>query len=280
MFHKLVIAPLATALLLAGLCSVANAAASDPAAQLKALPPAVQKAIEDQLSGGTLEEITRTNEGGQAVYEVDMVRDRRDRSFTISARGELLSRQVFLNELPEPVHHAIRAHQAKSRLGEIDEVFENGESTYEVEMIRGGKTGTTVFSKEGRLIDMQVFLDETPPAVQAAIQKEAAGGKCGEISKSVEDRKVSYELTINKAGKSISLTLDSKGGILSREEPVTIAETPAEVQQTITARLQGAKLLKLTKVTEESDTTYVLELSKAGQRESVSIEPDGDIAAP
>lgn len=203
---------LPTGVLLLGLLSAACATnENDTVVKLSDLPPAAQKAIQTQLAGGKLDEITKTTEDEGIIYDVEMTREGRTRSFTINAEGDLLEVEVFLRETPRPVQEAIHAQVGDGKLGEITKSTEAGELTYDVEMTKEGKTRDFTVGQDGKLRRMQVFLQETPPEIQKAIQKEVGNGKCGDIYKATEDGEVLYDVEITKDGKTHSLTFDKKG---------------------------------------------------------------------
>src|SRR3954470_22436527 len=83
------------------------------------LPPAAQNAIHAQLGGAKLGEITRSVEGSEVSYDVEMTAKGKTRSFTVSQEGELLAFQVFLPETPRPVQQAIHAKVGRQGLGDI-----------------------------------------------------------------------------------------------------------------------------------------------------------------
>ena len=256
------------------------AAAETNIVRLSDLPLTVRKTIHAQLNGARLGGICKSIEGGEVSYDVEMTSRGKTRSFTVSEEGELIAVQVFLPETPQTVQQAIRAQAGRQDLGDIFKYTEDGDVTYEVEMTKAGKTRTFSLSPDGKLLAMQMFLEETPAVIQKAIQKEMRGGTCDEIHKTTEDGEVNYDVTITRNGKSVSLTFDVKGALVYQAEPVQISETPEAVQKTLKAQLAGAKLVSLEATIEEGKVTYEVELVKAGRRQSLSIKPDGQIPPP
>jgi len=262
------------------LLSALPAAAEPAVVRLSELPPGAQRAIQQQLATAKLGEITKSIEKGEVIYEVEMIKQRKTRSFTISEEGELLAEEVFLGELSRPVQKAIRGHVGKGVLGDISKITEDGAVSYEVEMTKQGKTRSFTLAEDGKLLEMQSFTDEAPSIVQKAIEKELRGGRCGEIHKAIEDGEVSYDVEIIANGKVRLLTFDPGGVLVYQAEPVQVHDTPEAVQQTLKSQLQNAKLSSIEKTIEDGELTYAVELIKAGKRQSLSIRSDGQIIQP
>jgi hypothetical protein len=59
---------------------------------LAQVPPAVRATIEREMQGGRLKEIERETKNGRVVYEVEMVRDGKERELHIAEDGTVLKR--------------------------------------------------------------------------------------------------------------------------------------------------------------------------------------------
>jgi len=266
--------------MLSVLFSFYSAGAESNGVKISDLPPAVQTTIRAQLSGAKLGDITKSIEGADVSYDVELTAKGKTRTFTVNQEGELVAFQVFLPETPRAVQQAIHARVGRQGLGDIFKCIEEGEVTYEVEMTKAGKTRNFTLDSDGKLLEMQMFLEETPTVIQKAIQKEIRSGSCQEIYKTTEDGEVNYDAKITRDGKSCSLTFDAKGTLVYQAEPVYLSETPEAVQKALKAQLSGARLISLEKAIEDGDLTFEVELLKAGKRQSLSITPDGQILPP
>ena len=73
--------------------------------QMKDLPPAVQKGVQDNLKGGTVKTLAREKESGKTVYEVESTLNGKTRDFMLDASGHLLSveDEIAIDALPAPV---------------------------------------------------------------------------------------------------------------------------------------------------------------------------------
>src|ERR1700730_6270953 len=66
------------------------AVAADKSLQLKDLPPAVQKTVQDNLKGGEIKNIAKEVEKGVTQYEVESMLNGKHRDFNIDAKGALV----------------------------------------------------------------------------------------------------------------------------------------------------------------------------------------------
>ena len=187
---------------------------------------------------------------------------------------------VQLSELSPAAQTAIRQQVGAAKLGEITKSIEKGEVVYEVEMTHQGKTRSFTLGADGKLLETQLFLEETPVVLRQAIQRELRGGKCGEIYKTTEEGDVNYDVSVIANGKTRLLTFDSAGSLVYQAEPIQLSEAPIAVQQALRGQLQNAKLASVEKAIEDGELTYEVELIKAGKRQSLSIKPDGQVVQP
>src|SRR5437762_539742 len=70
--------------------------------QMKDLPPAVQKAIQDQTSGAQLKGLSKEVEGGKTFYEAETVVNGRTRDLLFDASGKVveIEEQATIDEVP------------------------------------------------------------------------------------------------------------------------------------------------------------------------------------
>lgn len=120
-------------------------------AALSETPPAVQNAIKQQLGDGRLGEIDRSEDGAEVTFDVKMCRNGQRRSFSLTADGKIISRQLLLTETPAAVHDTIQKEIGSGRIIRIDQTTEGGETAYEVEAKKGGKRISFAVSVDGKI---------------------------------------------------------------------------------------------------------------------------------
>ncbi len=248
--------------------------------KLTDLPSSLQQAIQSHVGDGTLDEITKVVEDSETSYDVDITRKGKERSFTVSTQGELLEEEVFFGELSPQLKKGIHSHVGKGTINDIEKVHDGDEITYDVEITRDGKTRDFTVDGKGQLVEMQMFLEELPAALQDAIKKASASGTMGDIYKTIDEGDVSFDVDVQSSGKTRTLSFDASGQFLSEEEDIALSQTPAAVQKSLGGQMAGAKLASLSKVTEDGKITYEAELLKAGKSQYVVVAPDGKVIPP
>jgi uncharacterized membrane protein YkoI len=119
---------------------------------LEETPPAVKATITKEIGGGSVQEISKSAEADGVFYEVTVNLNGVDRDFTVAENGKLISRQVFLTEIPLPVQQTIGKITANGRVLRIDREFEKrGKAVdpFAVESIVDGKPYNFVVGPKG-----------------------------------------------------------------------------------------------------------------------------------
>jgi uncharacterized membrane protein YkoI len=248
-----------------------------PARMLSRLPAAVQKSVHAQLGAGKLVAIAKNTDDDEVSYDVEMIRDGKDRSFTVAETGALLDLEVFLAELPAVVQKTIQTHVGQGTLGEIYRCIDDGETTYDAETTRDGKSRGFMVGADGELLDEEVFLAELPAAVQKTIQTEIGDGKLGEIDKSIDEGEITYDVEFTRSGKTRSITVGAAGELL--ETQMFLSELPAVLQKAIQAQLGSGKLGDVTKCMEDGEVGYDVEITQAGKTRTLTFGPDGTLTS-
>ena len=200
--------------------AVAFGAEQSQVVKLDSVPAAAQKAIlaETGNGKGRLGEIDQVRDGDETWYDVELIKGKVERSFSVAPDGKLLSWQVFMREIPEAARKAIhdQAQAAKGKLGDINRVLDEGKVTYEVELTRDGRELSFTVGEDGKLLDQDVALADTPEKVQKAIRAKTAGGVLTKIEKNTEDEdgEVSYDVEAEQGGKKITFSVDADGELL------------------------------------------------------------------
>ncbi len=244
---------------------------------LAELPQAVQKVMKSHMRNGRLGKIERVIEDDEISYETEIIHGRQHRSLTVSADGSSFSLEIDLKEAPAAVQKSIREHVGNGKIEEVDRTNDDGEITYEVDFTKGGSERSLTVDADGKLLEMVVTLDETPPDVQKAIKGLVGAGKLGEITQVFDEDGVKFEFEIRNQGIGRDYTLDSKGRTISAQ--MILAETPEAVQKAIHQKLGDAKLTRIDKVTSgDGKVTYEIQGRKGKEEVDLSLRPDGAVA--
>jgi uncharacterized membrane protein YkoI len=92
--------------------------------ELKNLPPAVQKTIQDQSKGDEVKSITQETEKGLTQYEVESMRNGKHRDFNVDTKGGLLEveEETAFDSIPNAAKEAITKKVAGGKLGRVETV--------------------------------------------------------------------------------------------------------------------------------------------------------------
>jgi len=123
---------LRTLLAIAALACAALAA--EKSLQLKTLPAAVQKTIQDNLKGGEIKSIGKETEHGVAQYEVESMLNGKHRDFNVDTKGNLVvvEEETSIDAIPAAVKATIMKKVGGGTLGMVETLTKPGvESMYE-----------------------------------------------------------------------------------------------------------------------------------------------------
>src|SRR5690242_10176231 len=102
---------------------------------------------------------------------------------TVCAAAQETTNTVALAQLPAAVQKAVREQLGSAKLGEIERTVENGDVSFTVNMIKAGKEREFTIGEDGKLLSVEVDLEETPPAVQKTIKVQVGQGELGTLLK-------------------------------------------------------------------------------------------------
>lgn len=128
-------------------------AAAAASLQLKDLPSAVQKTVQETLKGGHIRNISREKEGGVTQYEVETMLNGKHRDFEVDAAGNLLvvEEETEIATIPGPAKAAIERKTAGGKIGMVELFMRGGETLYEA----------AYTSKDGKKHEVLVKADGT-----------------------------------------------------------------------------------------------------------------------
>ena len=121
--------------------------------QLKDLPVAVQKTVQDTLKGAEIKNISKEVEKGVTQYEVESLLNGKHRDFNVDASGKLLvvEEQVDIAGIPAAARSAIEKKAAGGKLGLVETVTSgDGTTLYEAAYTsKAGKKGAVLVKADG-----------------------------------------------------------------------------------------------------------------------------------
>jgi len=97
--------------------------------KLKDLPAAVQKAVQDNLMGAEIRNISKEKEDGVEQYEIDSLLNGKSRDFNVDAKGKLLLVEVAttIDAVPAPARAAILKKVADGKLDVVETFTKTGQ---------------------------------------------------------------------------------------------------------------------------------------------------------
>jgi uncharacterized membrane protein YkoI len=120
------------------------------------LPPAVQKAAEEQTKGATVRGYSSEVKNGQHEYEIETVVDGHSRDITFSADGSLLEieEQVEMSDLPSAVREGLQAKAGSSKITKIESLTKQGKVVaYEAKVLKAGKRHEVQVGPDGKPLE-------------------------------------------------------------------------------------------------------------------------------
>jgi uncharacterized membrane protein YkoI len=131
------------------------AGAAGKGLQVKDLPPAVQKTVQDTLKGAEIKSISKEVEKGVTQYEVETVLNGKHRDFNVDAKGKLIvvEEEVDLAGIPAAAKATIEKQVAGGKLKMVEAVDKgDGAMLYEASYTsKAGKKGAVLVKADGTL---------------------------------------------------------------------------------------------------------------------------------
>jgi hypothetical protein len=109
--------------------------------ELKDLPAAVQKTVQDNLKGGEIKTIGKEKEDGVEQYEVESSLNGKSRDFNVDAKGNLLlvEEATTIDAIPAAAKGGILKKVADGKLSKVETFTKTGQPT----MYEAGYTDKT-----------------------------------------------------------------------------------------------------------------------------------------
>lgn len=259
-------------------CAMANRACAADPITLAETPSSVQKTIQAQVGGGVVGEIEKNSNGEDNVFDVGFTaKDGQEYDLTVDEDGTLLSREITFEDAPAPVQQSIQTLQKQGDLEAIYKNLDHSDVTYDVELTaKDASDKTFTIAEDGTLLSAEVSMNETPGAVQKAIQDRIADGKLESVSKNFGEDGVTYDVEMTaKNGREKGFTVAADGSLVSAQ--VELAEAPRPVQRTIRDKIGDGKVLRVDKsyVKEKGVFPYDVQGRKDGKEFDFIVGPRG-----
>lgn len=97
--------------------------------QLKDLPGAAQKTVQDNLKGGQIKNIGKEKEDGIEQYEIESLLNGKSRDFNVDSKGNLLvvEEGTTIDAIPAPAKTSILKKVAGGKLGTVETFTKPGQ---------------------------------------------------------------------------------------------------------------------------------------------------------
>ena len=125
--------------------------AAEKKIQIKDLPPAVQKAVQEQSAGATIKGFSKETEKGATTYEAEMLVDghTKDVSFDPSGKVVGIEEEVGLDSVPAQVKAAIEKATSGGKIKKVEKVSEGGTTSYEASYTKAGRRHEVAVKSDG-----------------------------------------------------------------------------------------------------------------------------------
>jgi hypothetical protein len=130
-------------------------------------------------------------------------------------------KKIKRSELPAAVEKTVVEQSKGAMIRGFSEEKENGQTTYEAEMLVNGRTKDVQMDANGAVIEIeeQVDLKAVSAEVRAGLQAKAGKGKIAKIeSITKKDKLVAYEAQVVTDGKKSEVQVGPDGKPLDHEE--------------------------------------------------------------
>jgi uncharacterized membrane protein YkoI len=258
--------------------SVVFAADDAMTVQLSDTPAAVQKTIAAEIGNGTVQDVSRSTQNGETIFEVDFAGQAGDeRDFTVADDGTLLCTGVALADTPAPVQKTIQAQLSGWPVTGINKNVADTDLSFDVTVAKDGHEKSFNVDAAGNLSSMELALTDAPAAVQATIKAQIANGSLRTIDENFDAEGNSFDVeAVAPDGGRKTFSVAPDGRLLS--EGMTLEQVPPAARRTITEKIGDGKILEIDKsLFEKKDGVlpYAVQGRKAGREFDFSVGPRG-----
>ena len=147
--------------------------------KLTKCPPAVQKTLQREAKGSKIEEVMKTKEDGETIYESSVLIKGKKYNIEVASSGKLLSisTKVKISDLPESVRKTLMDEVGKGELEKYAErEVENHKTFYEAKAEINEKDYEIVIAENGTLIKKVLVAEEKEEGNEQAGKNENKEG--------------------------------------------------------------------------------------------------------
>lgn len=125
--------------------------AGETSVKMKDLPPAVQKAVQEQTKGAQIKGISKEVEKGTSMYEVETVAAGKSRDLLIDASGVVVSVEepIALDAIPKAARAALEKLAVGGKIKGVESVTKGQTITYEAVIAKGLKKSEVTVAADG-----------------------------------------------------------------------------------------------------------------------------------
>jgi hypothetical protein len=120
------------------------------------LPPAVQKAADEQSKGATVKGYSKEIENGKVEYEVQLMVKGHSKDVSMDAQGNVIEieEEVTLEALPGPVREALQHKAGKGKIRKVESLTKHGALVaYEAQVLTGNQRSEIQVGPDGKSLD-------------------------------------------------------------------------------------------------------------------------------
>jgi uncharacterized membrane protein YkoI len=128
-----------------------GAVAPEKKVQMTDLPPAVQKAVQEETKGAVLKGLAKETENGKTYYEAETTVNGHARDLLFDTAGQLVEveEEMAMDAAPAAVQSALKG---KGKVLMLESVKKGETVTYEAHIERNGKKSELAFDASGKPI--------------------------------------------------------------------------------------------------------------------------------
>ena len=203
----------------------------EPELSLAECPAAVQKTLQAEAKGATVEGVTKEkDEHGRTIYWADVAIGGKTYAIGVLEDGTLAEMGLAVDDdevplvgCPDAVRATFRAEAFGEKVETVGRDMRRGVLVYEAVVEHKGRSYSVVVADDGTLVekmlvidDDEVKLERCPAAVQATLREHAQGGTINHVLRSTGIGGPTYEAEVRIKGKAYLIEVAESGLLISK----------------------------------------------------------------